>query len=88
MKCFALNVVNNMDKTKKDKPFSVILEADKTYFWCSCGLSKSQPFCDGSHKDTNKLPVKLCFDEETYIKLCGCKKSQNKPYCDGSHLKL
>lgn len=58
------------------------------YWWCSCGKSKSQPFCDGSHKDTDFSPVQLTVKEPGSLYLCGCKKTTNPPYCDGTHTKL
>ena len=57
------------------------------YWWCSCGQSKNQPFCDGSHKDTSFTPMKYDADESKTVYFCGCKVSQNKPFCDGSHSK-
>ena len=59
-----------------------------TYWWCACGKSKSQPFCDGSHKGGDFAPVKLELAEKTRVFLCGCKHSANKPFCDGAHKKL
>ena len=59
-----------------------------TYWWCACGKSQNQPFCDGSHKDTEFTPVKLEITEKTKVYLCGCKHSHDKPFCDGSHNKL
>lgn len=58
------------------------------YWWCSCGKSKSQPFCDGSHKDTDFSPVQFTVKESGSAYLCGCKKTANPPYCDGTHNKL
>lgn len=60
------------------------LEAGE-YWWCACGKSKTQPFCDGSHKDTDFSPVKLTVTESGSQYLCGCKKTSNPPYCDGTH---
>ena len=61
------------------------------YFWCACGRSKTQPFCDGSHKGTEYRPVKFTIQDrgkpET-VWLCGCKRSGTKPFCDGTHNKL
>jgi CDGSH-type Zn-finger protein len=68
-------------------PFNVELQAG-TYWWCACGRSANQPFCDGSHKSTDFTPVKLEIREPTKVWLCGCKHSGNKPHCDGSHKKL
>ena len=68
-------------------PFNVELQAG-TYWWCACGRSANQPFCDGSHKGTDFTPVKLEISEPANVWLCGCKHSGNKPHCDGSHKKL
>lgn len=59
-----------------------------TYWWCSCGRSKNQPFCDGSHKGTDFTPLELKIEETKKVWLCGCKHSANKPFCDGAHKKL
>ena len=59
-----------------------------TYWWCACGRSKNQPFCDGSHKDSGLTPVKLELTEAKEIYFCGCKHSSKKPFCDGSHKRL
>ncbi len=56
-----------------------------TYFWCACGRSKNQPFCDGSHKVTDLEPVEFEVTEKKTVYLCGCKRSKNKPFCDGTH---
>jgi CDGSH-type Zn-finger protein len=68
-------------------PFERTLDAG-TYWWCSCGRSKNQPFCDGSHKTTEFTPLKLELSEPKTVWLCGCKHSNRKPFCDGSHSKL
>ncbi|MDH5471105.1 MAG: CDGSH iron-sulfur domain-containing protein [Gammaproteobacteria bacterium] len=68
-------------------PYELVLEPG-TYYWCACGRSKNQPFCDGSHKDTAFVPVKLEITETRKVWLCGCKHSSDKPFCDGSHNKL
>jgi len=59
-----------------------------TYWWCACGRSRTQPFCDGSHKGTSFTPVKLEIAQTTQVALCGCKRSHNRPFCDGSHNQL
>jgi len=69
-------------------PFPVEVEAGKTYFWCACGRSARQPFCDGSHKDTGHQPVKWQADENRRAFFCGCKHTGNVPLCDGSHKAL
>ena len=65
-------------------PYAVELEAGD-YWWCSCGRSANQPFCDGSHKDTDFEPKQFTLTEKTKVYLCGCKRSKNPPHCDGSH---
>jgi CDGSH-type Zn-finger protein len=66
-----------------------ILElAPGTYWWCACGKSKNQPFCDGSHKGSAFTPVKLDLATTTKVALCGCKHSGKPPFCDGTHNKL
>jgi methylamine---glutamate N-methyltransferase subunit C len=70
------------------KPKKVSLEAGETYRWCRCGLSKSQPFCDGSHRATDIKPLTFTADETEDAYLCMCKQSANAPRCDGSHARL
>lgn len=70
------------------KPCIVALEAGKEYWWCACGRSKNQPFCDGSHKGTGIEPVSFVADKTGKRGLCGCKHSGNAPFCDGSHASL
>ncbi|MHA7776865.1 CDGSH iron-sulfur domain-containing protein [Roseibium sp. M-1] len=69
-------------------PFPVEVEAGKSYFWCRCGRSGNQPFCDGSHKDTGFSPVKYTAEKDGRVFFCGCKHSANAPLCDGSHKTL
>lgn len=56
-----------------------------TYRWCSCGCSLEQPFCDGSHKVTDCVPLKFKITEAQQVFLCGCKRTKTPPFCDGSH---
>ena len=72
----------------KKGPYVVELEVGKDYYWCACGRSENQPFCDGSHKDTKFEPVKFSVDEEKKYGLCGCKHTKNSPFCDREHSKL
>ena len=69
------------------KPY-VIHEEPGTKFWCACGRSKNQPYCDGSHKGTGISPVKVEIKEAKKIAWCGCKHSEKGPFCDGSHRHL
>ena len=68
-------------------PFVVELEPG-TYWWCACGKSKSQPFCDGSHSGTDFTPREVKITEKKKYGLCGCKHSKNPPMCDGTHRDL
>jgi len=72
----------------KKGPYVVELEEDKTYFWCTCGRSENQPFCDGSHKDTEFTPMKFTAEETKKYGLCGCKHTRNAPFCDREHNNL
>ena len=71
----------------QNSPFPVDVEQGKTYYWCACGLSKSQPFCDGSHQSTEFTPVKFTAEKTETVYLCGCKKTSSAPFCDGTHNK-
>ena len=69
-------------------PIPVEVENGKNYFWCSCGKSASQPFCDGSHKGTDFAPVKYTAEKDGKVFFCSCKRSAKSPLCDGSHRSL
>ncbi len=69
-------------------PYPVEVEGGKTYFWCACGRSKSQPFCDGSHKGTGLAPLKYEAGADGKVFFCGCKASAKAPLCDGTHKAL
>jgi CDGSH iron-sulfur domain-containing protein 3 len=68
--------------------YPVAVEAGETYWWCACGLSATQPFCDGSHATTDITPVEYTARRTATAYFCGCKHSINKPLCDGTHGKL
>ncbi len=69
-------------------PFSLEVEEGKSYSWCSCGESSKQPFCDGSHRGSDFLPVRYKAVKTGKVFFCGCKHSKKGPLCDGSHAKL
>jgi CDGSH-type Zn-finger protein len=69
-------------------PFPVDVEAGKSYWWCSCGKSQKQPFCDGSHKGSEFTPREFKATESKTVWFCGCKHTAAAPLCDGSHKKL
>ena len=66
-------------------PYATEVEAGKTYYWCRCGRSKNQPFCDGSHKGSGFTPIAYKAPESGEVWFCGCKHSADKPFCDGTH---
>lgn len=66
-------------------PYQVELEGGKDYWYCRCGRSQKQPFCDGSHKGTSFQPMKFKVDEAGTFNLCGCKSTDDEPFCDGTH---
>lgn len=66
-------------------PYQVELEEGKRYFWCKCGRSKNQPFCDGAHAGTGIQPVAFVATETASAQLCGCKQTDDDPFCDGTH---
>ncbi|MCP3678679.1 MAG: CDGSH iron-sulfur domain-containing protein [Deltaproteobacteria bacterium] len=70
------------------KPALVDLEPGRNYYWCSCGKSKEQPFCDGSHESCDPPPVEFMVKEKGKVALCNCKQTATPPYCDGTHKTL
>ena len=77
--------MTDVPKIAQKAPYKVEMEAGKTYFWCACGESKNQPFCDGSHKGGAFVPLKVTAEETKTAYLCGCKQSKNGSFCDGTH---
>ncbi len=71
-----------------DKKPAVLELAPGTYYWCACGGSENQPFCDGHHKGTDFTPLKFEVTEPGKKALCQCKHTGNSPFCDGAHAKL
>lgn len=69
-------------------PLPVDVEAGKSYFWCTCGKSSKQPFCDGSHQGSEFSPMKWTAEEDGKKFFCACKQTDGQPFCDGSHSKL
>jgi len=69
-------------------PYAQAVDAGKTYYWCACGRSANQPFCDGSHKAVGMTPKAFTAEKTATAWLCGCKQSKNAPYCDGTHKSL
>ncbi|NNE58190.1 MAG: CDGSH iron-sulfur domain-containing protein [Hellea sp.] len=71
--------------TPQKSPIPIDVEAGKSYFWCSCGRSKNQPFCDGSHKASTFTPLKWTATKSGKKFFCGCKQTEGQPFCDGTH---
>ena len=69
-------------------PYAKTVEAGKTYYWCACGKSANQPYCDGSHRGSEFTPMQYTATADTTVYFCGCKHSAKKPLCDGTHAKL
>lgn len=69
-------------------PYAAEVETGRKYFWCACGRSARQPFCDGSHKGTDLAPVPFEATESGTVWFCGCKSTASKPLCDGTHATL
>lgn len=78
-----------MDKPNCAAAFPTKVELQPgTYFWCACGLSQSQPFCDGSHAGTPFEPLKIELTQPKRLSLCQCKQTLSPPYCDGTHAEI
>ena len=68
-----------------NSPIGIDVLEGKSYFWCTCGISSKQPFCDGSHKGTEFIPFKYLADQSKKVFFCSCKQTNDRPLCDGSH---
>ena len=79
-----------MNKGEKagNSPIGIEVVKGKSYYWCACGYSKNQPFCDGSHKGSIFNPVAYKAEETKKMFFCTCKQTNNQPFCDGSHNKI
>ena len=71
-----------------NKPIAVTLKQGEEYYFCTCGRSSNQPFCDGSHKGTSFTPKPFTADKDEEVYLCQCKHTGNAPFCDGTHKKF
>jgi len=74
----------DLPASPQQAPYAVRVEAGRQYAWCSCGLSATQPWCDGSHRDTGFEPIIFVAELSGVFYMCGCKRSDNKPYCFGN----
>ena len=72
----------------QESPYTVPVKAGQDYWWCACGKSATQPFCDGSHKGSDFTPVKFTPEKSGNAYLCGCKQTGKGPFCDGTHNKI
>ncbi|MEO1767243.1 CDGSH iron-sulfur domain-containing protein [Thiobacter aerophilum] len=74
--------------SNQNAPYEVQVEAGQEYWYCACGKSKNQPWCDGSHEGTGVQPMSFTAKETGTVWLCGCRMSDNLPFCDGTHNSL
>ncbi len=77
----------NKGKRAGEGALAINVQQGKTYYWCSCGKSSKQPFCDGSHKGTGFKPVIYRAELTKRMFFCACKQTNDQPLCDGSHNK-
>ena len=78
----------NQPTVAQKAPYPVAVEAGRTYYWCSCGQSETQPMCDGSHKGSGFSPTPFKAEKSATVHFCGCKHSGDGALCDGSHSNL
>lgn len=78
----------NSPTISQKAPYPVEVNAGEKYYWCSCGLSANQPFCDGSHQGTKFVPIEFEASESRQLFFCGCKHSGEQALCDGTHARL
>ncbi|MGD9569599.1 MAG: CDGSH iron-sulfur domain-containing protein [Sedimentibacter sp.] len=88
LKSFFTNEQPNKPVIANKSPIPVELKKGEAYYYCTCGRSSNQPFCDGSHKGTSFKPQEFKADKDGTAYLCACKHTKNPPYCDGSHNNL
>lgn len=69
-------------------PYVVAVKAGESYWWCACGRSQTQPFCDGSHEGTGLEPVEWVAEKDRNVAFCGCKHTKTPTMCDGAHKAL
>ena len=74
-------------KITQKSPY-IVCEKPGRRAWCSCGLSKNHPYCDGEHSGTRFVPEIVQIEKERNVAWCGCRRTKNPPYCDGSHSAL
>lgn len=77
--------MTDLPKMTQKKSYKIEVEAGKNYSWCACGLSSTQPFCDGSHKGTGFAPTIYKAEENKVVGFCGCRMSKTGAICDGAH---
>lgn len=78
-----------MEKPEVPQKAPYVVDCEpKKYFWCTCGKSQGQPYCDGAHKGSGMKSLMVEITEPKKVAWCGCKQTKNPPYCDGSHSKL
>jgi CDGSH-type Zn-finger protein len=71
-----------------DRPYKAPVTAGEMVFWCTCGRSRTQPYCDGSHRGTSHRPLRYVPPANLVVAFCGCKATRQPPFCDGSHLEF